>query len=82
MSQHPSRPPPARHRGLPLFIAADWTPEQALAVFEFLNDLKDCIWDRYGLFIQARLRRDRSTRVPRVPRPPPIHEPDPDDPPF
>lgn len=24
-----------------------WTPQQALAVFDFLNDLQNLIWDRY-----------------------------------
>jgi hypothetical protein len=29
-------------------IPAYWTPEQALAVFELVNDLSDTIWDHYG----------------------------------
>ncbi len=28
-----------------------WTPEQALAVFELLNELTDTLWSRYGLAI-------------------------------
>lgn len=24
-----------------------WTPEQALGVYEFLNDLAEAIWERY-----------------------------------
>ncbi|MBL8483415.1 MAG: hypothetical protein JNJ60_14550 [Rhodocyclaceae bacterium] len=79
MSQPPLRQPSGLQHGLPFLIAADWTPEQALAVFELLNDLQDRIWDRYGLFIQARLRRDRAPRAPRAPR---VHKADPDDPPF
>jgi hypothetical protein len=25
-----------------------WTPEQALAVFEFIGDLREAIWAHYG----------------------------------
>ena len=25
----------------------DWSPEQALAVYELLDQLRDCVWDRY-----------------------------------
>ena len=43
------KPPP----GLPLTInfkiPADWTPEQALAVFELLDDLRDHIGARYSV---------------------------------
>jgi hypothetical protein len=27
----------------------DWTPEQALAVYDLLNDLAESIWNRYEL---------------------------------
>ena len=29
-----------------------WSPEEALAVFEFIDDLRERIWARYGLRIQ------------------------------
>jgi len=39
--------------GLPLTIAlkipAYWTPEQAFAVVELLDDLRDRIWAHYGV---------------------------------
>lgn len=57
----PNPQPSGLTRGLDFLIAADWTPEQALAVFELLEDLRSRIWDRYGLFIQQRLREDRLT---------------------
>jgi len=41
--------------------AADWSPEQAVAVFEILDELRDRIWERYGLQIQQVLRDQRST---------------------
>ena len=34
---------------LPLAIPASWTPEQAQAVIEFLDDLRDCICAHYQL---------------------------------
>jgi hypothetical protein len=42
-------------------IPEHWSPEEALAVFEFVNDLLDSIWARYGLCIQALLASDRVT---------------------
>jgi hypothetical protein len=37
--------PPCTRFILPL--PDDWTPEQALAVYELLNDLAEAIWSRY-----------------------------------
>lgn len=45
------------HHGLAFLIAADWTPEQALAVFELVNDLRERIWQQYALQIQAQLQQ-------------------------
>ncbi|MGA2128132.1 MAG: ATP-binding protein, partial [Xanthobacteraceae bacterium] len=33
---------------MPLAVPAYWTPEQALAVVELLDDLRELIWDHYG----------------------------------
>ena len=33
---------------IPFSIPAYWTPEQALAVVELLEDLRDLIWSHYG----------------------------------
>jgi hypothetical protein len=40
-------------------IPNDWTAEQALAVFELLDDLSAQIWARYGLQIQETIREQR-----------------------
>jgi hypothetical protein len=32
-----------------LRLPDDWTPEQALAVYELLNELADLIWNRYQI---------------------------------
>ena len=34
---------------IPFAIPADWTPEQALAVIDLLDDLRDRIWEHYNL---------------------------------
>jgi hypothetical protein len=41
---------------IPFAIPAYWTPEQALAVFELLEDLRDAVWNHYSmqLFDEAR----------------------------
>ena len=48
IAEQPKSPP-----GLPLTInfkiPADWTPEQALAVFELLDDLRDQIGAHYSV---------------------------------
>lgn len=46
-------------RGLDLLICADWTPDQALAVIELLDDLRDRIWVRYELALFELIREDR-----------------------
>lgn len=39
-------------------IPDDWTPEQALAVWELLNDLADRIWRRYEIQLVELIRND------------------------
>lgn len=38
-----------------LQIPDHWTPEQALAVFDLLNELTDMIWNRYSIPLTERL---------------------------
>ena len=39
--------------GLPLTVSLQiptyWTPEQAFAVFELIDDLREAIWQRYNI---------------------------------
>jgi hypothetical protein len=56
-----------------LKIPATWTPEQALAVVELLDDLRDKIWAHYGLRLLDEFREHH--------RPADIDD-DIDDPPF
>ena len=55
-----------RHRvaaGL-IKLPTHWSPEQAVAVFEILDELREHVWARYGLQIQQVLRDERGTAVP------------------
>jgi hypothetical protein len=57
----------ADFRQIDLAIPAYWSPEQALAVFELLDDLRDKIWAHYGLGLQQLIAEQQQT-VPRRPR--------------
>lgn len=41
---------------IPLHIPTYWTPEQAFAVFELIEDLRDAIWRCYALQLQEEYR--------------------------
>jgi hypothetical protein len=45
--------------GLDFLISTDWTPEQAWAVVELLDDLRDRILNHYLVPIQEILREER-----------------------
>ena len=45
-----------------LRIASHWTPDQALVVYETLDDLIDLIWRQYGLDIQQALKNQCAER--------------------
>ena len=45
-------------------LPTDWSPEQAVAVFAILDELRERIWAHYGLQIQQVLRDERSTAFP------------------
>ena len=40
-----------------------WSPEQAVAVFDILDELRAHVWARYGLQIQQVLRDERGMAV-------------------
>ena len=54
-------PPSGLRRGLEFLIDPDWSPEQALAVIELLDDLRHRIEAHYERVLQQRLRDDRVT---------------------
>ncbi len=59
----PAPQPSGITQGLTLLIDPHWSPEQALAVVELLDDLRARIWAHYELALQARLRDDRTTAL-------------------
>ena len=70
--------PSGLHRGIKFFIDPAWSPEQALAVVELLDDLRERIWAHYAIALSEKYRNqfaplsdDKS-----------MISPDPDDPPF
>jgi hypothetical protein len=65
MSKPPeTSPPPAHLRPLAIEIPRTWTPEQALAVFELIDDLRDKIWALYSCRLQATLREQGEAGKP------------------
>jgi len=54
-------PPSGITMGLELPIDPNWSPDQALAVIELLDDLRDRIWTHYDIALQQKLRDDRVT---------------------
>jgi len=63
MIEPPEKPltSPAHLRPITVEIPAAWTPEEALAVFELLEELREKIWVRYSVQLQELLeeRQDR-----------------------
>lgn len=62
MSRH--RDSTRRERTLPFGIAADWTPQQAVAVVELLDQLRELIYAHYLHQIQDQLRADHQSVNP------------------
>jgi hypothetical protein len=54
--------PSGLQRGIPFLIQEDWSPDQALAVIELLDDLREVIWQRYQLPLQDLLREQRGVQ--------------------
>lgn len=48
--------PSGRQRGIPFILPEDWTSEQALAVVELLDNLRERIWAHYQIPLHELLR--------------------------
>ena len=58
-----SQPPSTRSLlTIPFAIPAYWTPDQALAVVELLDDLRELIWAHYGLQMIDEFREQNRPR--------------------
>ena len=55
-------PPSGLQRGLELLIDPHWSPNQAMAVIELLDDLRDRIWAHYEFALITKFREDRVTQ--------------------
>lgn len=53
--------PSGLHQGIDLLIDPHWSPDQAMAVIELLDDLRDRIWSRYESVLRQQFRDDRVT---------------------
>lgn len=67
--RRPPRPATPRQPGIsePIALPTHWSPEQATAVFEILDELRERVWGQYGLQIQQVLREDRRVTTPLIP---------------
>ena len=54
-------PPSDIQQGLELLIDPNWSPEQAMAVIELIDDLRDRIWSHYEIVLQQKFREERVT---------------------
>jgi hypothetical protein len=46
-----------------MLLPDDWTVDQALAVVEFLDDLREQIWRRYEIVLYERMREERQMPI-------------------
>jgi hypothetical protein len=65
---------PGLPHATPLAIPTYWTPEQAIAVFELVDDLRETIWAIYQTNLQELTRQQRQSA--------PVNRIDDDDLPF
>lgn len=64
--------PSGLQRGIDVLIDRHWSPEQAMAVVELLDDLRECIWAHYESTLYRKFRDERVT----------LHQVEITDPPF
>lgn len=55
--------PSGLQRGIPFLIQDNWSPEQALAVVELLDDLREMIWGRYQIPLFELMNEQRRTHI-------------------
>ncbi len=53
--------PSGIQQGLELLIDPKWSPDQAMAVIELIDDLRDLIWSHYEIVLQQKFRDERVT---------------------
>jgi len=58
----PYHQPSGLRRGLDLLIDPHWSPEQARAVIDLIDDLRDRLWAHYEFTLMTQLRKERFTQ--------------------
>ena len=53
--------PSVLHQGIDLLIDPHWSPDQAMAVIELIDDLRERIWSSYESVLHQQFRDDRVT---------------------
>lgn len=61
MKKYPQ--PSGFHNGLDFLINSEWTPEQAYAVFQLLDDLRDRIVAKYEIPIVELIQEERNGKI-------------------
>ena len=69
--KHPHQPS-GLHHGLELLFDPHGSPEQAMAVFELLDDLRDLIWAHYEFALATQFAEDCVYRCDVVDSDPPF----------
>lgn len=46
---------------IPPKIPDEWSPREALAVYEFIDEIRDAIWNRYDLQLIELMKEERIT---------------------
>ena len=54
-------PPSGIQQGLELLINPNWSLDEAMAVIELIDDLRDRIWSHYEIVLQQKFRDERIT---------------------
>jgi hypothetical protein len=57
----PYYPPSGLRHGIDVLIDLAWSPDQAMAVVELLDDLRDRIWAHYEPVLQRKFSDERMT---------------------
>jgi hypothetical protein len=57
----PYYPPSGLRHGIDVLIDPAWSPDQAMAVVELLDDLRDRIWTHYAPVLLDKYREERMT---------------------
>ncbi|MEI6415698.1 MAG: hypothetical protein WCP34_15765 [Pseudomonadota bacterium] len=57
----PYYPPSGLRHGIDVLIDPAWSPDQAMAVVELLDDLRDRIWAHYEPVLQRKFSDERVT---------------------